>query len=67
MEQKKIENLDRNILYDKFLQIEGYAYRGKKLIEDHEMDLAKQAALRIRKDLNELLILFKVNPNEGGD
>jgi len=57
-----MNNLNRNIIYDKFLQIEGWACRGKVLVENHKMDLAKEAGERIRKDLSELLVLLKNKP-----
>jgi hypothetical protein len=52
-------DLNRNIIYDKFLQIEGWAYRGKVLVENRKMDLARKAGIRIKNDLKELLVLLK--------
>jgi hypothetical protein len=48
-------------MYDKFLQIEGWAYRGRYLVEKEEMEKAKDACLHIRYDLEELEVLLKID------
>ncbi len=59
--------MSKNVTYDKFLQVEMWAFRGKKLIENGKLELAKEAGLRIKKDLDELLVLLKCNPIAGHD
>lgn len=52
--------ISHNVIYDKFLNIEGWSYRGRHLIEKEEMEKAKEACLHIRHDLEELEVLLKV-------
>lgn len=56
-----MNGLDRNIIYDKFLVIEGWAYRGKKLAEKDHMDLAGRSAERIWTEIKELVVLLKID------
>ena len=56
--------IHQTILYEKFLYLEGWAVRGKHLCEVDRIDLAIEAAERMRKDLNELLVLLKAEPDE---
>ncbi len=53
--------ITHNIIYDKFLNIESWAYRGKHLIEKEEIEKAKQTCRRIRHDLEELEVLLKID------
>jgi hypothetical protein len=50
----------KTILYDKFLSIEGWALRGKTLIERDRLEKAMEAVERIEKDLEELRVLLKM-------
>ncbi len=54
-------DFSRNIIFDKFLCIEGWAYRCRHLIKTGENDKIKQGYLRMRKDMAELAILLKVD------
>jgi hypothetical protein len=53
--------ISHNVIFDKFLSIESWAFRARHLVEKGEMEKAKQAYLRIRHDLEELGVLLKVN------
>lgn len=53
-------SISHNVIYDKFLAIEGWAFRGRHLVEKDEMEKVKEACLRIRNDLEELEVLLKV-------
>jgi hypothetical protein len=58
--------LEKTILYDKFLQIESWAYRGRHLVEKGLIEKAREAARRIETDLQELKVLLKMPDKEGG-
>ena len=53
--------ISHNVIFDKFLNIEGWAYRGRHLVEKQEMEKAREACKRIRYDLEELEVLLKVD------
>lgn len=53
--------ITHNVIFDKFLNIEGWAYRGRHLVEKEEMEKAKDACLRIKHDLEELEVLLRVD------
>ena len=53
--------IDKNIIYDRFLVIEGWAFRGKALVEKGNLDKAKAAYNRIKKEMDELKVLLKVD------
>ncbi len=61
----KIESdtINRNIIYDKFLLIEGWAERGRLLAEKGLIDKAKEALKRIHRELNELDVVMKFDPD----
>jgi len=52
--------MDKNNLINKFLQIEANAYRGRHLVETMDKEGMIRAIKRIRHDLEELEIEFKV-------
>ena len=52
--------ISHNVIYDKFLSVESWAFRARHLVEKDEMEKAKQAYFRIRHDLEEIGVLLKV-------
>jgi hypothetical protein len=62
VEEKKDtqQKIRHDVVYDKFLMIEGWAYRGKMLIERDNEGKAKEAALRVREELKILLVSLKL-------
>jgi len=56
-------NINKNIIYDKFLIIEGFAYRGKLMVEHGDSIKAIQCYDRIKKEMGELEVLLKKVPN----
>ena len=53
-----------NVGYDKFLMIEGWAYRGRKLIEKGEEEKAKGCAKHIGDELKILRVILKLEEVE---
>ena len=52
-------DIKKNIIYDRFLAIESWAYRGKMLSEKGQMDKVRAAYKRMKKDMTELGVLLK--------
>jgi hypothetical protein len=50
---------NRNIIYDKFLIIEGFAYRGKVMVERGSRERAIECHNRILMEMKELGVLLK--------
>ncbi len=57
------ETINRSIIYDKFLLIEGWAERGRLLSEKGLTDKAREALRRIHRELRELDVVMKYNPD----
>ena len=53
--------ISHNVIFDKFLSIESWAFRARHLAEKGELEKAKDACIHIRHDLEELEVLLKVN------
>jgi hypothetical protein len=53
-------DLNKTIIYDKFLSIESWAYRAKNLIEKGEEEKVRIALKRMAKDMIDLVRLLKV-------
>ena len=51
--------LGKNVIYDKFLVIEGWAFRGKALIEKGDLKKVRIAYDRMKKEMDELSALLK--------
>lgn len=60
----RINRIGLNVGYDKFLIIEGWAYRGRKLLENGEEEKAKSCAKRISEELKILKVILKLEENE---
>jgi len=56
---KMDEQIRKNIIYDRFLQVEGLAYMGKNLVEKGRKEKAIECFNRIVKEVKELGILLK--------
>ena len=52
--------ISHDVMFDKFLSIESWAFRARHLVEKEEMEKVKEAFLRIRHDLEELEVLLKI-------
>ena len=53
--------ISHNVMFDKFLSIESWAFRARHLVEKDEMEKVKEAYFRIRHDLEEIGVLLKVD------
>jgi len=57
------QRINRDLRYEKFLYIEGWAARGRLLAEQSNEKGMRESLMRIHKDVSDLDILLKYNPD----